>query len=118
MPKLKELLYKLERLMQMYLPDVYTILQAKEMPCELFSIQWFLTLFSLDFDPDTIIRVWDIFLMRKWKFLFQLSISILKHMAKKIEELNYENLIIYLKSAIAKNLLPKVNLILRYRKRL
>ena len=109
MPKLKQLLYQLERLMQIYVPDVYSALLSKEVPYEAFGIQWYLTLFSHDFDPSTLAVIWDLFLLLKWKFLFQLSISILQSMAPQIEKLEYDELVAYLRTAIIKNLIPTVS---------
>lgn len=103
MPRLKLLLYQLERLMQIFVPDVYSTLLAKEVPYEVFGIQWYLTLFSHDFDPHTLAIVWDLFLLLQWKFLFQLSISILQTMAGQIERLEYDELVTYLRTAILKN---------------
>jgi hypothetical protein len=111
MPLLKQLLYQLERLIQIYVPDVYASLQAKEIPCEVFSIQWYLTLFSCDFEPITLAKVWDIFLLEGWKFMFKLSISILKNMSCTIEGLKHDELVSYLKSALEKNQPLKVILV-------
>ena len=108
MPRLKLLLYQLERIMQIYIPDTYSLFVSKEIPFEVFSIQWYLTLFSHDFDPITLSKIWDLFLLFKWKFLFQLSVVILKKMTKKIEELEYGKLVLFLRTAIIKNLIPTV----------
>jgi len=108
MPLLKQLLYQLERLMQIYVPDVYVSLQAKEIPCEVFSIQWYLPLFSCDFELVTLAKVWDIFLLEGWGFIFKLSISILKNMSCKIEGLKHDELVFYLKSALEKDQILKV----------
>ena len=94
--------------MQIYVPDVYAALLAKEVPCEVFSIQWYLTIFSHDFEPTMLAKIWDLFLLLKWKFVFQLSISILKHMSRNVEELEYDELVVYLKSALVKGSIPKV----------
>jgi len=108
MPRLKRLLYQLERLMQIFVPDVYAALLAKEIPCEVFSIQWYLTLFSHDFETTALARIWDLFLILKWKYVFQLSLSILKQMSSKIEELEYDQLIVYIKTALVNGLISKV----------
>ena len=108
MPKLKLLLYQLERLMQIYVPDAYSALLAKEVPCEVFSIQWYVTLFSHDFELSLLVVIWDLFLLHRWKFMFQLSISILRLMSNKIEELEYDELVGYLKAALVRNLISKV----------
>jgi hypothetical protein len=98
--------------MQIYVPDVYSALLTKEVPYEVFGIQWYLTLFSHDFDPSTLAVIWDLFLLLKWKFLFQLSISILKTMASQIEKLEYDELVTYLRTAIIKHLIPTVSSLL------
>jgi len=108
MPLLKLLLYQLERLMQIFVPEVYSELLAKEVPYELFSIQWYLSIFSCDFDSTNLIKLWDLFLLLRWKFIFQLSIVILKRMRDKVEELKYDKLVVYLKSALSQNQIPKV----------
>ncbi len=107
MPQLKLRMYQLERLMQIYVPDVYATLLSKEVPCEVFSIQWYVTLFSHDFEPSLLSVVWDLFLLRKWRFLFQLSLSILRQLAPKVEELEYDELVVYLRTAVEKGLIDK-----------
>eukprot|EP00826_Nyctotherus_ovalis_P007015 TRINITY_DN11720_c0_g1_i3.p1 TRINITY_DN11720_c0_g1~~TRINITY_DN11720_c0_g1_i3.p1 ORF type:complete len:208 (+),score=28.04 TRINITY_DN11720_c0_g1_i3:55-624(+) len=52
MPKLKVALYQLEQLVKAYLPDIHNDLRRKEVSYELFAVQWFLTLFSFDFEPS------------------------------------------------------------------
>ena len=95
--------------MQICVPDIYSTLLAKEVPYQVFGIQWYLTLFSHDFDPKTLAKIWDLFLLLKWKFIFKLSIAVLKCMASKIEELEYGDLVVYLRTAIAKGLIPRVH---------
>jgi len=111
MPLLKLVLYKLERLMQIFVPEVYTTLLVKEVPYEVFSIQWYLSLFSCDFDSSNLITLLDLFLILHWKFIFQLSIVILKKMREKIELLKPDKLAVYLKSALSQNLIPRVLLL-------
>ena len=117
MPRLKLRLYQLERFMQMYIPEIYSILIEKKIPFELFSVQWYVTLFSHDFTIEILAKVWDLFLFSGWKYIFQLSLSILKYMEKGIETLNYDELLIYLKSAIVKKLIPEVIIIFYYRRK-
>lgn len=108
MPLLKQLLHQLERLIQIFVPEVYSELLTKDVPCLLFSAQWYLSLFSCDFDSTNLVMLWDLFLLLRWKFVFQLSIIILKRMRKKVEELKHDKLAIYLKSALSQNQIPRV----------
>lgn len=108
MPLLKQLLYQMEKLMQRFVPEVCSELQEKEVPYEVFSIQWYLSIFSCDFDSANLIKLWDLFLMLRWKFLLQLSIAILRRMCVKVKELAYDKLVVYLKSALSRNQIPRV----------
>lgn len=108
MPRLKLALYQLERLVQIYLPDVYEDLLRKEIGCELFAVQWLVTLFSSDFDEKCLHVVWDLFLARGWKVIFQVALALLMVMQKQIAEVEYEDLICMLKNGIRENKLVQM----------
>lgn len=95
--------------MQIHVPDIYSALISKEITCELFCVQWFVTLFSYDFDFPALYTIWDLFLLHKWKFVFQMSIAVLQQMEEKIEKLDYEHLIHYMKNAIRDRLFSHVH---------
>lgn len=109
MPKMKLACYQLDQLLCKHLPIVYAELHSKEISCELFCIQWFITIFSSDFDSPFLYQIWDFFLVRKWKFIFQLSIAILKQMAVFIKVLDNEVLISHIKMALRDGQLSQVN---------
>lgn len=110
MPLMKQILYQFERLMQIFLPEIYSILLSKEIPYQMFSIQWYLSLFSYDFDFENLKKLWDLFLNFRWKFIFQLSIVILKQMRPKIEELDFGELASYVRTALSENLISEVSI--------
>ena len=87
---------------------MYNTLLLKKIPFEVFGVPWYLTMFSYDFGFEAIPKIWDIFLIEGIKFLFQLSIAILKCMAENIEMLKYEKLLVYIKAAIKKQLISDV----------
>jgi len=111
MPKLKIALYQLEKLIELNIPEIYKAMQSKDVCLELFAVQWFVTLFSYDFEPPHLYMIWDLFLIKGWKFIFQLAIAILQHMKKQFIQLDYENLVAYLKSAIRDNHLDNLSVI-------
>ena len=116
MSLMKFLLYQLEQLMKIYVPEVYIILASKEVPFEAFSIQWYLSLFSCDFDLNNLSKLWDLFFIFGWKFLHQVSLVTLKHMRESIKKLSHGKLMAYVRSALAKNLVSKVKLFVIFRK--
>ena len=108
MPKMRLSLYQLERLLQRRQPELWTTLQTKEIGSEIYCVQWFVTLFSFDIDSPALYTVWDIFLLRGWKFLFQLSLAILQLLSTTILTLDSESLIGRLKAALRDRLLSHV----------
>jgi len=108
MPKLKIALYQLERLMQIYIPDIYGDLLSKEISCEFYGIQWFITLFSTDFEEPYLHIVWDMFIVCGWKVIFRLALSILRLLQREIAEFDYEKLICLLKNDIRDNKLLQI----------
>lgn len=99
MPKLKLALYQLERLIQVHLPHIHKLLQRNAIPCELFAVRWLVTLFGCDLTPPYLYIVWDVFLLRGWKFLFQFALSVLDQLGRKMVLLNYECLMLCLKNS-------------------
>ena len=108
MPRLKIALYQLDKLIQKHLPDIYINLKKKEISCDLFAVQWFLTLFSYDFEPPYLNIVWDIFLIRGWKFIFQLSLAIIKQFSEIIARLDCEQIVFCIKNSIKDNKLMQM----------
>ena len=111
MPRLKLLHFQFRRLIQIYAPEICLALHSKEIPDEVFTIQWYISLFSYDFDNENLEKLWNLFLLLKWKFLLQLSIVILKKMRFKIQELPHNKLVTYLRSGLINNLFDKVILL-------
>lgn len=111
MPRAKLACYQLDKLLLKHIPKVYADLHKKEISSELFCIQWFVTIFSYDFDSPFLYVIWDFFLIRKWKFIFQLSVAIIKQLANFIKVLDNEPLISYIKSALREGKLNPENLL-------
>ncbi len=108
---MKLTIYQLTRLTQIYIPTVQKALEEKEISCEMFCIQWFITIFSHDFDRPWINVIWDLFLQRRWKFVFQVSLALLRAMSDKVLSLDPSSLMHFMKNAIRdKSLGPEVSL--------
>eukprot|EP00826_Nyctotherus_ovalis_P013928 TRINITY_DN13833_c0_g1_i3.p2 TRINITY_DN13833_c0_g1~~TRINITY_DN13833_c0_g1_i3.p2 ORF type:complete len:288 (-),score=53.90 TRINITY_DN13833_c0_g1_i3:51-914(-) len=99
MPKLKLSLYQLEKLIQVHLPHIHKLLQKNAIPCELFAVRWLVTLFGCDLTPPYLYTVWDVFLLRGWKFLFQFALSVLDQLGKRTLLPDYERLVFCLKNS-------------------
>ena len=100
---LKLRLYQLEKLIAIYLPNIDKIMKKKEINCELFGVQWFITFFGCDFVEPYIYTIWDLFLINDWEFIFQLSLSIIKNFEICFEKLNNEKIMENIKTKIRTN---------------
>ena len=91
--KLKCMFYKLDKLTELLLPDIYQVFIIWGIFASSYSSSWFVTLFSssLDENLEVLYRIWDFFLVKGWKIIFKLSIFILKHWTRAIVEGSYED---------------------------
>jgi len=84
LPRLKLLLYQLEELLKLKLPTLALHFQDIDLPLEVLVAPWILTLFTQLVSPtqtqipsNVLVHVWDLFLVRGWKAVLAVSLSIL-----------------------------------------
>ena len=65
---------------------------------QIYASQWFLTLFSIYFPFETVVRIWDIYLVEGRKTLFRIALAILKINEKELMEAEMEGLFCILKN--------------------
>lgn len=75
--------YQLDRLIQLYLPSLHSTFYIAGIWPRLYSIPWFLTLFSGSFkkQESLVIKLWDLILYKGWKVVFKTSLVILDNLA-------------------------------------
>jgi len=100
MPRLKLSLHQLDKLIQIYLPSLHKIFQKKEITAELFAVQWFITLFAYDVPFHSLKVIWDLFFLKGWKFIFQLSLAILSRLPLLAPSIDSEALISLIKNVV------------------
>lgn len=100
MPRLKLSLYQLDKLIDIHIPRLSKVFRSGEISAELFAVQWFVTVFSYDVDWPELGVVWDLFLHRGWKFVFQLAVAILREVPLNYYEAEPEVLIAYIKKVV------------------
>ena len=77
MSSLKLSLFQLDHLIEENEPRIASIFYSKGISSELFSIQWFVTIFSYDVNLSDLEIIWELFLLKGWKFILQLSLAII-----------------------------------------
>lgn len=97
LPLLTTLLYKLERLIQIYMPNLFLHFQALGVQPVMYASEWFSTVFAYSFEFNMAARIWDVFLIEGVDYLMNLALAILKIAEIHLLKLNFEQTILYLK---------------------
>ncbi|OMJ91649.1 hypothetical protein SteCoe_5804 [Stentor coeruleus] len=85
-PKLRCMLYQLDQIIEIKLPDIQKVFKLEGVSAGFFSSSWFLTLFSSNLQSKipVLLQIWDYFFIKGWKVIFKASVAILKLMGPKI----------------------------------
>ena len=89
--KLKTFFYIFERLISIFLPELYTFFIDNNIKVSYFISSWFITLFTNSFqhndsknNPKILLKIWDSFFTDGWKTIIITCLSLLKMYESKI----------------------------------
>jgi hypothetical protein len=93
-PKLRCMLYQLDQLIEIRLPNVHKVFKLEGVSSGYFSSPWFLTIFSSNLQNriKTLHEIWDYFFIKGWKVVFKASIAILKILEPKIVRSSFDEI--------------------------
>ena len=105
--KLKKIFYIFERLISIFLPELYTYFLNNNIKVSYFLSSWFITLFTNTFqfnteedNPKILLKIFDLFFFDGWKSMIIASIFLIKNYESKILVFNTEELIHFLITSI------------------
>ena len=89
--QLKKFFYIFERLISIFIPELYNFFLDNNIKASYFISSWFITLFTNAFphieeknNPQILLKIWDLFFYDGWKSIIITSISLLKVIESKI----------------------------------
>ena len=105
-----KILFKIfERLINIFIPEIYTFLKLNNVKVEFFCAPWFVTLFSNSCQkvdnknlPLIVLKILDNFFIKGWRVIINVGLILLKMNEEKIFGLNYENILQFLINNILK----------------
>jgi hypothetical protein len=107
--QLKKCFYLFDRLISIYLPELYAFFMDNNIQSSYFISSWFITLFTNSFqynrtknDPKILLKLFDLFFYDGWKIIIITSISLLKVYEPKIMNFPSEDLLHFLIGDIIK----------------
>jgi hypothetical protein len=83
-PDLQRTFYKLLSLMKKHIPKVYDHFKKNSFHPSMYALQWFITIFAVNFKFDVLVRIYDVFLLEGEKVLYRLALAILKLSEEKL----------------------------------
>ena len=108
--RLKKYFYVFERLINIFLPELYFYFIHNNINVSFFCSSWFITLFTNAFqyntnmeNPKIFLRIWDLFIFSGWKSIIKIGIAIIKHFEPKLLSLTDEGLLHFLLNDIIKS---------------
>ena len=101
-PLLPLRMFHFSRLVRQHVPQVWHHLNAKTFSVEIFANQWIMTLFSYYLEPEVLgDKLWTLFFLLGWKFLFTLGVSILSLLQDAIVGMDVEEISAFMGSSKA-----------------
>ena len=107
--QLKKFFYIFERIISIYIPELFNFLLINNIKVNYFISSWFITLFTNAYqylknkdDPKIILKIFDFFFFNNWKSIIITSISLLKVYEPKIMQFNSEEILRFLINDIIK----------------
>ena len=108
--KLKKSFYVFERIISIYLPELYMHFKETHIDVSYFLSPWLITLFTDNYknikdrnNPLVLLNIFDQFFFSGWKSIIKIGVSLLKTYESKLMNLGQEDLLKYLISGICKN---------------
>ena len=101
--KLKNFFYSFDRLIAIYIPEVYQILKIHNLQVNYFCTSWFITLFTnscllvdVENPPKILLKIWDGYFLKGWKALLSTGLIVLKSNEDKLWKMDNNELVKFL----------------------
>merc|ERR1712154_320322 len=74
--------------MHKFMPKVHAHIASMDIVPALYASKWFITIFCYEFPFDAVFRIWDIYLHEGIKFIFRVSLALIKMNEDKIMKID------------------------------
>ena len=98
MPDFLIRVFQLKKFIEFYFPKLFNHLRRNQINIDLFFSKWLLTIFSNYFPFEVLYKVWDLFIIDKWKSLFKFCLIILYHMKEDMMQMDLNKFCKYFQS--------------------
>lgn len=100
MPGLHLRLYQFDRILEDTIPEVHLHLARQGVRSNMYTSQWFLTLFAYKFPLQIVQRIFDVVMAEGIESLLRFAVGLIRRNAPKILTLEFDNILNFLKDNI------------------
>ena len=96
---MKKYFYVFERLINLYLPELFTLLKKNNVSPTYYISPWFITLFTHSFignQTKLILHIFDLFILDGWNCIIKIGIMLLKYYQNALVGMGFEELLHFL----------------------
>ena len=98
MPDYSIRLYQLNYYIKLFFPQLFSHFKKNQINPDIFFSKWILTIFANYLPFHKLYKIWDLFIIDKWKAIFRISMCLLGLMKNKLLELDLPKFCQYFKS--------------------
>jgi len=123
LPLLKKLCYQLDRFLYIQRPDLVVYFRNEGISANFFSSAWFMTLFANILQDNNeevsnlVLRIWDAFLLYRWKAIFKTGMFALEVLGKQLVEARLDQAMFIIKELSKPLFLTKPETLLQFKSR-
>ena len=96
---MKKYFYIFQRLISIYLPELYTTFQRNNINANYFISPWFITLYTHSFNGNhkkILLFIFDLFILDGWHAITRIGLTLLKHYQNEFFQMEFEDLLHFL----------------------
>ena len=100
---MKKFFYVFDRLISIYLPDLFVINKSNNIGACFYISPWFITLFTMRFQKNQtklLLRIFDMFILDGWICIVRIGLVMLKYYQNDLVKMKYEELLQFLISEL------------------
>ena len=105
MPDYAIRVYQLKHYIKQYYPDLFIHFKKHQIHPDIFFSKWILTIFANYLPFYLLYKIWDLFIIDKWKAIFRISMILLGLMKDKLITLNLDEFCLFFKSKEIKEMI-------------
>jgi len=114
MPDYSLRIYQLNYYIKKFLPNLFYYFKKHSINPDIFFSKWILTIFASYLPFETLSKVWDVFLVDKWKAIFKFSLAFLQELNESLIKMDLNTISLFFRENSRKIHFDYKSVLMRY----